>query len=79
MLETPTSYTTIPRAKQSDSFVGRGLRSSNLLGSRSSGLIHGRVPPAVNVGREAVELVPPPVKGPSLAMVDMEKPAIHAR
>ena len=69
---------TIPRVKQSDSLVGRGSRSSNLLGSRSSGLIHRRLPPEVNDGREVVEAALVPAQGPTFAIVETEKPAIHA-
>jgi hypothetical protein len=66
---------TIPRAKRSDSFVGRGSRSSNLLGSSSSGLVHSRLPPEVNDGRDSVE----PVPGSTLAIVEIAKSAMHAR
>lgn len=70
---------TIPRAKRSDSFVGRGSVALNFWGSRSSGLIQRRLPPGVNDTREGVEPVYVPTQGSILAIVEIPKSAIHAR
>ena len=70
---------TIPRVKQSDSFVGRGSEALYFLGSRSSGLIQRRLPPEVNDTREAVELVLAPAQGSILAIVEIPKSAMHAQ
>ena len=71
---------TIPRAKRSDSLVGCGSGALNLLGSRSSGLIHRRLPPEINDTREAVEVVVlVPIQGSILDIVETPKSATHAR
>jgi len=69
---------TIPKAKQSDTFVGRGSEALNFLGSRSSGLIHRRLPPEVNDTREAVEAVLVLTHGSTLAIVETPKSAMYA-
>jgi len=68
---------TIPRAKRSDSLVGRGSGILNLFGSRSSGLIHRRLPPEVNGTRETVETVLLSTHGSILAIVEVPKSAMH--
>ena len=69
---------TIPIAKRSDSLVGRGSVRLNLFGSRSSGLIHRRLPPEVNGTRETVETVLLSAHGSILAIVEIPKSAMHA-